>query len=113
MRAAVLWAGKDAVAHGASAAWWHDLGPSLPATVEVTVRRSRNLGKQPGVSVRRRDLPCPGWAWHMTADRFVADRRRQNALVNARWTVLRFTWHDLDARPDDVLNEIRVALTIK
>ncbi len=49
----------------------------------------------------------------MTADRFVADRRRQNALVNARWTVLRFTWHDLDARPDDVLNEIRVALTIK
>jgi Transcriptional regulator, AbiEi antitoxin len=41
MRAAVLWAGKDAVAHGTSAAWWHDLGPTLLATVEVTVRRHR------------------------------------------------------------------------
>ncbi|MGB6163258.1 MAG: type IV toxin-antitoxin system AbiEi family antitoxin domain-containing protein [Pseudonocardiaceae bacterium] len=227
LRAAVLWAGKDAVAHGTSAAWWHDLGPALPATVEVTVRRSRNPGTQPGVSVRRRDLPYPdlvavrdlwvtdlsrtvleaavalgpqgselldralqrrvkfpalyrahcrnqgrqdsaqasrllvvaadraashaerllvrllraaeitgwtlghpaqgylidlafpvhrvaievdGWAWHMTADRFVDDRRRQNALVNAQWTVLRFTWHDLVARPDGVVNEIRVAL---
>ena len=57
LRAAVLWAGKDAVAHGVSAAWWHDLGPKLPATVEVTVPRRRNLGHQPGVSVRRRDLP--------------------------------------------------------
>ncbi|MGH3785960.1 MAG: type IV toxin-antitoxin system AbiEi family antitoxin domain-containing protein [Pseudonocardiaceae bacterium] len=216
MRAAVLWAGKDAVAHGLSAAWWHDLGPALPATVEVTVRRRRGPGKQPGVSVRRRDLPYPdliavrdlwvtdlpltvleaavalgpqgselldrslqrrvkfpavyrahcrnqgrrgsakasrllavaadraashaerllirllraagitgwvlgypvqgylidlafpvqrvavevdGWAWHVAADRFVDDRRRQNALVNLRWTVLRFTWHDLVARP--------------
>lgn len=59
LRAAVLWAGKDAVAHGVSAAWWHDLGPKLPATVEVTVPRRRNLGRQPGVSVRRRDLPYP------------------------------------------------------
>ncbi|MGH3823228.1 MAG: type IV toxin-antitoxin system AbiEi family antitoxin domain-containing protein [Pseudonocardiaceae bacterium] len=38
IRAAVLWAGKDAVAHGVSAAWWHELGPALPSTVEVTVR---------------------------------------------------------------------------
>ncbi|HEX4102976.1 MAG TPA: DUF559 domain-containing protein [Pseudonocardiaceae bacterium] len=226
IRAAVLWAGKDAVAHGVSAAWWHDLGPALPATVEVTVRRARNPGKQPGVSVRRRDLPYPdlvavrdlwvtdlpltvleaaialgpqgcelldrslqrrvkfpavhraqcrnhgrrgstqasqllavaadraashaerllvrllraagitdwelgyavqgylidlafplqrvaievdGWAWHMTADRFVDDRRRQNALVNLQWTVLRFTWHDLVGRPDAVIDEIRLA----
>lgn len=228
MRAAVLWAGKDAVAHGVSAAWWHDLGPVLPATVDVTVRRGRNPGKQPGVSVCRRDLPYPdlvavcdlwvtdvpltvleaavalgpqgselldralqrrvtfpavyrahchnqgrqgsaeasrllavaadqaashaerllvrllraagvsgwelgypiqgylvdlafpmqrvaievdGWAWHMAADRFVDDRRRQNTLVNAQWTVLRFTWHDLVGRPDRVVHEIRVALS--
>ncbi|PZS16547.1 MAG: hypothetical protein DLM60_15325 [Pseudonocardiales bacterium] len=56
--------------------------------------------------VQRVGIEVGGWAWHMTADRFVANRRRQNALVNARWTVLRFTWHDLDARPDDVLNKI-------
>lgn len=153
MRAAVLWAGKDTVAHGVSAAWWHDLGSTLPATVEVTVPRRRNPGRQPGVSVRqgRRgsaatarllavaagraashaerllvrllraaqvtgwklgypvhgylvDVAFPaqrvaievdGWAWHMTADRFVDDRRRQNTVVNLHWTVLRFTWHDL------------------
>ncbi|MGB9280728.1 MAG: DUF559 domain-containing protein [Pseudonocardiaceae bacterium] len=59
MRAAVLWAGEDAVAHGVSATWWHDLGPALPAMVEVTVRRGRNPGKQLGVSVRRRDLSYP------------------------------------------------------
>lgn len=59
LRAAVLWAGKDAVAHGVSAAWWHDLGPDLPATVEVTVRRDRNPGTQAGVVIRRRNLPYP------------------------------------------------------
>ncbi len=228
MRAAVLWAGKDAVAHGVSAAWWHDLGPTLPGTVEVTVPRRRNPGRQSGVSVRRRDLPyldligvrdlwvtdvpltvleaavtlsphgselldrtlqrrasfpavyrahcrnqgrrgsaeasrllavaadraashaerllirllraaqitgwklgypvggylvdvafpaqrvaieVDGWAWHMTADRFVDDRRRQNAVVNLHWTVLRFTWHDLMDRPEGVVNEIRTALS--
>lgn len=52
-----------------------------------------------------------GWAWHVAADRFVDDRRRQNALVNLQWTVLRFTWHDLVGRPDAVVHEIRVALS--
>jgi hypothetical protein len=44
-------------------------------------------------------IEVDGWAWHMTADRFVEDRRRQNALVNKQWTILRFTWHDLVGRP--------------
>lgn len=51
-----------------------------------------------------------GWAWHMAPDRFRADRRRQNALVLAGWTILRFTWHDLTTRPDAVIAEIRTAL---
>ncbi|MGH4016572.1 MAG: DUF559 domain-containing protein [Pseudonocardiaceae bacterium] len=227
LRAAALWAGKDAVPHGVSAAWWHDLGPRLPDTVEVTVPRRRNPGRQPGVSIRRRDLPFPdlvgvrdqwvtdlpltvleaavalgsegsalldgalqrrvrfpavyrahcrnlgrrgsavasrlltaaadraashaerllagllrgagitgwiqnyavqgylidvafpaqrvavevdGWAWHVTPDRFIRDRQRQNAVVNLGWTVLRFTWHDLVGRPERVVDEIRAAL---
>ncbi|MGH3928377.1 MAG: hypothetical protein ACRDTF_00190, partial [Pseudonocardiaceae bacterium] len=56
LRAAVLWAGQDAAPHGVSAAWWHDLVPSLPDPVQITVPRRRNPGHQPGVSVRRRDL---------------------------------------------------------
>jgi len=52
-----------------------------------------------------------GWAWHSTADRFRADRRRQNALILAGWTVLRFTWDDLVHRPDAVLAQICAALT--
>lgn len=227
LRAAVLWAGRDAVVHGICAAWWHDLGPRLPDTVELTVPRRRNPGRRPGVSVRRRDLCSPdlvgvrdvwvtdvpltvleaaialgsdgaalldgalqrrvrfpavyrahcrnlgrrgsaaasrlltvaadraashaerllagllraagltgwepnyavrgylidvafpaqrvaievdGWAWHMTPDRFVRDRQRQNAVVNLGWTVLRFTWHDLAGSPEQVVAEIRAAL---
>ena len=51
-----------------------------------------------------------GWAWHMDVDRFRADRHKGNALVRARWDVLRFTWHDLTNRPDYVVDEIRTAL---
>ncbi|MBV1851930.1 type IV toxin-antitoxin system AbiEi family antitoxin domain-containing protein [Catellatospora tritici] len=36
-----------------------------------------------------------GRAWHSSGDRFQHDRTRQNRLVRAGWTVLRFTWHDL------------------
>ena len=52
-----------------------------------------------------------GWAWHMTVDRFVGDRQRQNAVVNLGRIVLRFTWHDLVRRPEVVINEIRAALS--
>lgn len=227
LRAAVLWAGEDAAAHGVSAAWWHGLWSELPRTVEVTVPRRRNPGRRPGVAVRRRDLAnadvvelrgvwvtevpltvleaavalgpagstlldralqrrvafgtvarahsrnlgrrgspaasalltaaadraasraerllvrllreagiagwvlgyayrdydidvafpaqrlaieVDGWAWHVSPDRFVRDRQRQNALVNAGWRVLRFSWHDLTGRPAEVLAEIRDAL---
>jgi very-short-patch-repair endonuclease len=51
-----------------------------------------------------------GWAWHVDARRFGHDRRRQNRLVCAGWTVLRFTWHDLTGRPDAVLAEIIAAI---
>ncbi|MEH0935687.1 DUF559 domain-containing protein [Micromonospora psammae] len=35
-----------------------------------------------------------GRAPHSTPDAIFADRRRQNRLANAGYTVLRFTWHD-------------------
>ncbi|HEY6423682.1 MAG TPA: DUF559 domain-containing protein [Pseudonocardiaceae bacterium] len=59
---------------------------------------------------RRLAVEVDGWAWHSDVDRFAQDRRRQNALVIAGWTVLRFTWHDLVSRPQTVVAQIRAAL---
>ena len=44
-------------------------------------------------------IEVDGWAWHVDADRFRNDRRKQNALVRAGWDPLRFTGPDLDGRP--------------
>ena len=51
-----------------------------------------------------------GWAWHHDRDRFERDRSRQNALVLAGWTVLRFTWADLTEDPTRVVVVVRAAL---
>jgi len=42
------------------------------------------------------------WAYHRDAERFRQERRGQNELVLAGWTILRFTWDDLTHRPDSV-----------
>ncbi|WP_448641381.1 DUF559 domain-containing protein [Geodermatophilus sp. URMC 63] len=47
---------------------------------------------------------------HRERDVFVEDLRRQNRLVAAGWTVLRFTSADVLGRPDEVAAEIRRAL---
>jgi hypothetical protein len=47
---------------------------------------------------------------HRDRDVFVADVRRQNALVAAGWTVLRFTSADVVGRPHEVVAAIRRAL---
>jgi very-short-patch-repair endonuclease len=52
-------------------------------------------------------IEVDGWAWHSSPDRFLRDRQRQNALVEAGWTVLRFTWFDLTDRLGEVLDQIR------
>jgi len=55
-------------------------------------------------------IELDSWAFHVTPDRFQGDRRRQNRLVAAGWTILRFTWRDLTERPDYVVTTIRAAL---
>jgi REase_MTES_1575 len=51
-----------------------------------------------------------GRAYHVSAERFERDRARQNRLVGAGWTVLRFTWRDVTERPGDLVASIRRAL---
>ena len=48
---------------------------------------------------------------HRERRTFVKDLRRQNGLVAEGWTVLRFTSADLFGRPQEVLAQIRRALT--
>ena len=55
-------------------------------------------------------LEVDGRAWHTDAARFQLDRSRQNRLVNAGWTVLRFTWDDLTKDPAGVVATVRAAL---
>ncbi|MEU6699419.1 DUF559 domain-containing protein [Pseudonocardia sp. NPDC046786] len=63
-----------------------------------------------GFPAARLAVEVDGWAFHSGAERFRRDRHKQNALVAAGWTVLRFTWHDLDRTPDRVVREIRAVL---
>lgn len=47
---------------------------------------------------------------HGTADALQHDLERQNKLINAGWTILRFSWHDLRFRPEYVAATIRQRL---
>jgi hypothetical protein len=52
-------------------------------------------------------IKVDGRPHHVTPDRFERDRYRQNRLVEAGWTVLRFTWRDLTQRPGYVIATLR------
>jgi very-short-patch-repair endonuclease len=47
-----------------------------------------------------------GWAWHVDAERFRADRRKGNALTRGGWNLLRYPWHALDGEPAECVAEI-------
>lgn len=54
-------------------------------------------------------IEVDGAAYHGAA-RFQHDRTRQNRLVAAGYTVLRFTWEDLTRRPDAVARQVAAML---
>lgn len=51
-----------------------------------------------------------GRAFHTDAESFQRDRTRQNRLIAAGYSVLRFTWDDLVLRPEHVVQQIRAGL---
>jgi very-short-patch-repair endonuclease len=59
---------------------------------------------------RKLVLEVDGWAYHSAEERFQRDRTRQNRLVAAGWTVLRFTWRELTHHPDRVISTLREVL---
>lgn len=52
-------------------------------------------------------LEYDGADGHTRIDRFVEDRRRQNNLVGAGWTILRYTHGDLRDRPWVLIGQVR------
>lgn len=79
----------------ANAALLEQLG--VPAVVDVWFPRARLV------------IEVDGRTAH-AADRFQGDRTRQNLLVGAGCTVLRYTWQDLTLRPHQVVQQIQDAL---
>jgi very-short-patch-repair endonuclease len=51
-----------------------------------------------------------GYAFHAGREAWEADRARDNAMTRRGWRVLRFTWTDLQRRPDHVLAVISETL---
>jgi hypothetical protein len=86
----------------------------IPAPVlqyEVRDAGGRLLGRADLAWPDRRVLVEFDGDVHRERDVFVKDLRRQNALVADGWTVLRFTSADVLGRPDEVVTEVRRALS--
>ena len=79
-----------------------------------------NIFDANGLFVGRADMAWPsrmlvveadGREPHAQPKALFGDRRRQNLVSNAGWTVLRFTWSDVLYDPDWVLSQVRQALS--
>ncbi len=87
-----------------------------PPTFEYTVRTAA------GVFVGRVDLAypdlriaieCDSDQWRSGRQRRQADLGRQNRLVLAGWTILRFTWEDLVQHPETIIEQVEAALAAR
>lgn len=52
-----------------------------------------------------------GYTWHHSPEQMAHDLARQRRLALEGWTVLIFTWRDLETQPDRVADQIREALS--
>lgn len=52
-------------------------------------------------------LEIDGYEFHSGREVFETDRERHNSLALAGWTVLHFTWRQLDRQPDYVIETVR------
>ena len=86
---------------------------SLPQpTLQYEVRVGQRLIGRVDFAYPRLNLAIEvdGYEFHSSLAAFSHDRARQNELVAAGWTVLRFTWDDLVHRPERVVNVLRRVL---
>ena len=85
----------------------------LPApTVQLAVTvPGRKYRADLGYEQQRVLIEFDGREDHERWEDVASDMARQNALVNAGWTVLRFTWVQVLFKPEIVLRTIQAALT--
>ncbi|GAB3356004.1 hypothetical protein GCM10027452_23310 [Micromonospora halotolerans] len=90
-------------------------GGVRPDALQIEVRDSDgyllgigDLGWRAGRLIAEADGRTP----HAAPDALFNDRRRQNRLTNAGWTILRFTWPDT-LTPDYIPSVVRRALTTR
>jgi very-short-patch-repair endonuclease len=88
----------------------HEAGLPGPVLQHVVRHDGRFLGQVDMAWPERRVLVEFDGNVHRDRKVFVDDVRRQNGLVLAGWTVLRFTSADVRGRPQQVLSAIRAAL---
>jgi very-short-patch-repair endonuclease len=97
--------------------------------LHALLRRARITGWQAGAEITHRGrvlgvvdvlferqhvvIEVDGEAAHSGRTAFVADRRRQNALIGAGYLVLRVTWWDIVERPQAVIADIRRTLALR
>lgn len=63
-------------------------------------------------AAQRLGLETDGYRWHSGVERWKRDIRRENHLKLLGWTLLRFTWEDVQDDPETVAMQIRDALIL-
>lgn len=102
-----------AAADGAASEAERRVGAALRTAGLTGFDRNAGIGRwvvDLAFRAQRVAVEVDGWAWHTDPARFQRDRERQNDLVLAGWTVIRFTWSDAVDHPDRVVDQVRRAL---
>jgi very-short-patch-repair endonuclease len=83
----------------------------LSPVLQIGVRAGgRSYRIDLGYPQLRLGIEADGRGVHESPEAVLADRWRQNALRNAKWSLLRFTWSDVIHRPWYVVDTVREAL---
>jgi hypothetical protein len=90
---------------------WMQVGLPAPEQQVALYLRGRFIARVDFLwRAARLVVEVDGFAKYANAGEHRAEKARQNAIVAAGYTVLRFTWHDFVERPEAVATAVREAL---
>jgi very-short-patch-repair endonuclease len=88
----------------------HEHGLPEPARQHRVTVDGRTFRIDLAYPALRLAIESDGFAFHGDRSAFESDRERQNLLVLAGWTVLRFTWRQICSQPAWVAEQVRRAI---